>query len=403
MKNKLCFIFSFDIPYILRSYTFEDIETDHYYIDDMRTADNVERLVRDSYSPLLSALERMASKGFHCGLAINGITIDILERYQPDFIEQLQSLLSSYGVKNIGKGYVEVMANTYGSAMSGVYNENMFLYSLRRYRERVEQLFGRGITLSSHFNPQMLYSDEMAFALQKAGYNTCTAEYVKSVMSDNSPCLLHKSVMGGKLLVRSQELSDLFTYRFSDPAYNAGYVIERCLAGDTAFAVDALAKYSMQDKTDHIYNIFLGADTFGITQPLNTGILSFLESLADRAETCAPSEATAGKGKTVSISDPSVWTGSNKSFTQLCGNLLQHECLDKIYSACGALFSDDGNTISDEALLYDWLMLDHAAYLAALTPNGDTHYIGDGGSMYDAFICYSNIIADLLARVDAVK
>ena len=278
--NKVCMVFVFDLGYVLRDYGFESIGRDHYYVDDFRTTEDVNRKCDLSFVPLLKCLNRMVSEGrFRCGVVINGITLDILERYRPDVLELLSSLLSS---DTVG---VELIGTTYSKCLSSIYNEQMLSESYKTYIDRVKTLFG--VSPRSFFGGNLIYNDTIAEVVSRLGCSVFMCEDAKNVIAWRSTCQTYLSSSKQCLLFRNSILSDFFTYRFSDRTYALDGV--GTWKQPLYFPFDAqgfVQKLSGDTETgntndNEIYNIWLGADSFGINQSADSGIFEFLEALPE--------------------------------------------------------------------------------------------------------------------------
>ena len=185
-----------------------------------------------------------------------------------------------------GKEYanaVELIGTTYSKDLCSVYNEQMLAESYKVYIERVKTLFG--VRPRSFFGGNLIYNDTISEVVGRMGCSVFMCEDAKNVIAWRSSCQTYLSSSKQCLLFRNGILSDFFTYRFSDRTYALegvgigkqplyfpfdaqGFV--RKLSGDTDAG---------NTNDNEIYNIWLGADSFGINQSAESGIFDFLEAL----------------------------------------------------------------------------------------------------------------------------
>ena len=384
MKN-ICFCFQMHAPYRLKRYRFFDIGQDHYYYDDMQTEEHIQWLVNTSYMPLCATLRDMIklSKGkFHCAIAISGVTLEMFEQFAPEMIDILKELASTK--------CVEFLATPYSYSIASEYNEQEFKQQLALQSDLIKNVFG--LKTSTVWNTELLYTDEMAYNLQKMGYKTVLSEGAKHVLSWKSPNYVYQSAGSSKVkvLLRNTALSDELSFHFSDPGW-------------ANFPIDA-EKYADQLKNlpegEDLINIWCGAETFGVLQNAGTGIFDFLKALPYfvlEREMGFVTPAEAAKKMTASdvLSSPTplTWAGEAKDLSVYYGNDLQQEALNKLYAVAERVHMCQG-----KHLKMAWLRLQDINYLHYMNhiDQGHTQY----ESAYDAFINYMNILSDFLQLVE---
>ena len=384
MKN-INFCFNFHAPYRLKRYRFFDIGQDHYYYDDMLTEDQVTWVAQTSWLPLLNTLKDMVrlSRGkFRCGIAISGQTLQLCEQFVPEVVDQLRELAETKSV--------EYILMPFANSFAAEYDMNEFEQQLKQGSELISELFGQ--TPQAVWNTELLYCDEIAETIQKKGYKVVLLEGAKQLLSWKSPNYVYTSAVSKslKMLLRNAELSDELSFHFSDPAwYN--------------FPMDA-EKYADRlnslEGDNPVFNIWVGAETFGIRQNAGTGIFDFLKALPyyimERGMGfVTPSEAAKKIAGTdiIPAPYPITWCGESKDLSPFNGNDLQHEALSKLYAV-----GERVRLCSDKALRRDWLNLqasDHFLFMNHVNAE-NTNY----DSAYDAFINYMNVLSDFLLRVE---
>lgn len=384
MKN-ICFAFQMHAPYVMKRYRFFDIGQDHYYYDDMATEERISWLVNASYMPLCGTIREMIklSKGkFHCALSISGLTIELFQQFAPEMIDILKELADTK--------CVEFLATPYSYGLASEYNEDEYFEQLNKQAALCESLFGQ--KPASVWNTELLYSDELAYNLNKHGYKTILAEGAKHILSWKSSNYVYQSAATPKMkvLVRNAALSDELSFHFSDSSwYN--------------FPMDA-EKYANQlqalPEGEDIINIWVGAETFGILQNGGTGIFDFLKALPYyvlEREMGFLTPAEAAKKMTASdvFSAPYAltWAGEAKDLSIYLGNDLQQEAANKLFAVAERV-----HLCSDKRIKEYWLRLqdiNHLHYMNHID-QGHTQY----ESAYDAFINYMNILSDFLMLVE---
>lgn len=384
MKN-ICFAFQMHAPYVMKRYRFFDIGQDHYYYDDMATEERLSWLVGTSYMPLCGTIREMIklSKGkFHCALCIDGLTLDLFQQYAPEMIDILKELAESK--------CVEFLATPYSNSFASEYQETEYFDQMAKHAALCEELFGQKPT--SVWNTELLYTDELAYNLQKKGYKAILAEGAKHVLSWKSSNYVYQSAGSAKMkvLVRNAGLSDELSFHFSDPNW-ANFPMD---AEKYANMINALPE------GEEIINIWVGAETFGINQNAGTGIFDFLKALPyymmERGiGFMTPAEAA----KKLNAADifsapyPVIWAGEAKDLGLYLGNDLQQEAAGKLYAV-----TERVRLCKNKQLKMNWLRLQDITHLHYMNhiDQGRTQY----ESAYDAFINYMNILSDFLNLVE---
>ena len=384
MKN-ICFCFQMHAPYTLKRYRFFEIGQDHYYYDDMQTEDHVASLISTSYMPLCKTIAEMIrlSKGrFHCALSVSGIMLEMFEQYDPEMIDMLKELAAT--------GCVEFVVTPYSYSLASVYSDTEALEQLQSQKAQVKQLLG--VESTAACLTELLYSDEIAIQLHKMGFKAVMTEGAKHILSWKSPNYVYSSSAAPKLkvLLRNTNLSDELAFHFSDTAWHN-------FPMDAEKFANTLAS---QPEEEHVANIWVGAETFGIRQSATSGIFDFLKALPYFALEqgigfMTPSEVAKkfAANDAIVAAHPLTWAGEAKDLSTYNGNDLQQEALNKLYAVAERV-----HLCKDKQLKRDWLILQDINYLHFMNhiDQGATQF----ESAYDAFINYMNILSDFLQRVE---
>ena len=384
MKN-ICFCFQMHAPYTLKRYRFFEIGQDHDNYDDMQTEDHVASLISTSYMPLCKTIAEMIrlSKGrFHCALSVSGIMLEMFEQYDPEMIDMLKELAAT--------GCVEFVVTPYSYSLASVYSDTEALEQLQSQKAQVKQLLG--VESTAACLTELLYSDEIAIQLHKMGFKAVMTEGAKHILSWKSPNYVYSSSAAPKLkvLLRNTNLSDELAFHFSDPAWHN-------FPMDAEKFANTLAS---QPEEEHVANIWVGAETFGIRQSATSGIFDFLKALPYFALEqgigfMTPSEVAKkfAANDAIVAAHPLTWAGEAKDLSTYNGNDLQQEALNKLYAVAERV-----HLCKDKQLKRDWLILQDINYLHFMNhiDQGATQF----ESAYDAFINYMNILSDFLQRVE---
>lgn len=385
MKN-LCLYFTLHAPYRLKRYRFFEIGQDHYYYDDFQTEDKITHVAQQSYLPAnrtILDMIRSSNGKFKCAYAISGIILEQLEQYAPEVIDSFKELAAT--------GCIEFLAEPYAHSLAPIFNANEWENQLKLHADKIESLFGlRPTTLC---NSDLIYSDDIGDKAYKMGFKAMLIEGAKHVMGWKSSNYIYRSAPAPKLklLVRNTKLSDDIAFRFSDYSWQD-------------YPLDA-GKYMgwihSTPEEEPIINIGFGYDALGINNNAQSGIFDFIKALPYFAMESGmgfmlPTEAAkkiAAVDDFISCPYPMSWSGEAKDLSAWCGNDLQNEALNKLYSVAERV-----RLCTDNSLKRDWEILqasDNFRYMSHSDAWG-TNY----ESAYEAFMNYMNVLADFLQRVE---
>ena len=385
MKN-ICFYFRLHQPLRLKHYRFFEIGQDHYYYDDFQNEDRIRSAVEQAYLPAnrtIAEMIRSSNGKFKCAYSISGVVLEQLEQYAPEVIDSFKDLAATNSV--------EFLAEPYASSLSSVFDAAEFEKQVELHATKIENLFGKKPTVFA--NTELIYSDEIGELIYKMGYKVALIEEAKHVMGWKSANYVYNNIAQPKLklLVRNLKLSEDVFMRFSNSSW-------------TDFPLTA-EKYigwiADTPKEEHVFNIWMGYDTFGQTQRFETGIFDFLKAVPYHAmereiSFVLPSEATkkVEPAATLNVPFPISWWGHEKDLSPWTGNDLQHEALSKLYSV-----GERVRLCNDNPLLSDWLHLQTAEHFRFMSHKAayGTNY----ETAYEAFMNYMNVLADFMERVDA--
>lgn len=135
--RQICLCFEFHCPVVLRRYRFFEINNSHYYYDDQQTAELTEKLVRQKFLPLVDLLTTLSLKyaqRFRFGISTSGITLKLLQHYQPYFLNIW---------KELGKlGGMEFLGDTFSHTLVPFFHPESLPQQLELHKNLVEEVFG---------------------------------------------------------------------------------------------------------------------------------------------------------------------------------------------------------------------------------------------------------------------
>jgi len=393
MSKSICLYFQVHQPYKLRTYRFFDIGTKHSYFDDYTNRVAIQNAAYKSYLPANEMLRSLAVKhgdAFKVSFGISGTTLSLLQAHAPEVIESFKKLSDT--------GSVEFLGETYGHSLVALKSPAEFRRQVKKHSDAIESLFGKRPT--TFRNTELVFSDEIADSVFDMGFKGVVAEGAKHILGWKSPNYLYCSAVHPKLklLLRNFQLSDDWSYRFSEQNWSEWPLTAEKFIG----WLNGLKP------GEELVNLFMPYETLGLYQPASSGIFDFLNAFVEQVVAnenfsfLSPSEIVEKHQPISGLSFPYPvsWADEERDLTSWQGNDLQKEALNKLY-----LYEDKIFACKNAGLLQDWEKLqtsDHLYFMstkwfsdAVIVRNASPY-----GSPYDAFINFMNCLSDFLARVD---
>lgn len=383
MKN-VCFYFQVHQPWRLKTYRFFNMGNDHNYLDDFTNRAIMQKVARECYLPmnalLLSLIEE--HKGaVKCSFSITGSAIEQFKAYAPEVLDSFKALAAT--------GCVEFLAETYSHSLSSLYSVDEFKHEVKLHTAMIKEEFG--VKPTAFRNTELIYSDNIAKAVEGMGFKTMLAEGAKHVLGWKSPNFVYTDAVDNKLrlLLRNYKLSDDIAFRFS----NEGWP-------EWPLTADKFAEWVAGENGD-VVNLFMDYETFGEHQKASTGIFDFMKALpaallAKGVEFKTVSEASKQLQPVAVLHCPHAmsWADEERDVTAWLGNDLQNEAFGKLYALAPRI-----KKVKNKDFEYVWHFMqnsDHFYYMATKWfSDGDVHsYFNPYGSAYEAFINYMNVLAD---------
>ena len=381
----VCFYFQVHQPWRLKTYRFFQMGNDHNYLDDFTNRSIMQKVARECYLPmnalLLNLIEQ--NKGaFKCTFSITGSAVEQFKAYAPEVLESFKKLAAT--------GCVEFLAETYSHSLASLYSVDEFKSEVKLHSQMLKEEFG--VKPTAFRNTELIYSDEIAKAVEGMGFKTMLAEGAKHILGWKSPNFVYTDANDNKLrlLLRNYKLSDDIAFRFSNEGWS-----------EWPLTADKFAQWVAADTGD-VVNLFMDYETFGEHQKASTGIFDFMKALPEallkigELEFATVSEASKKLQPVAVLHSPYAmsWADEERDVTAWLGNDLQNEAFQKLYALAPKV-----KKAKSKDMEFVWRFMqnsDHFYYMATKWfSDGDVHsYFNPYDSAYEAFINYMNVLAD---------
>ena len=381
----VCFYFQVHQPWRLKTYRFFNMGKDHNYLDDFTNRSIMQKIARECYLPMNALLESLVKQyngAFKCTFSITGSAVEQFKAYAPEVLESFKRLAAT--------GHVEFLGETYSHSLASLASADEFKNEVKLHTQMLKEEFG--VKPTAFRNTELIYSDDIAKAVEGMGFKTMLAEGAKHILGWKSPNFVYTDANDNKLrlLLRNYRLSDDIAFRFS----NEGWPEWPLTADKYADKVVA--------ETGDVVNLFMDYETFGEHQKASTGIFDFMKALpgallaTGQVEFATASEAAKKLQPVAVLHCPYAmsWADEERDVTAWLGNDLQNEAFAKLYALAPKV-----KKAKNKDFEYVWHFMqnsDHFYYMATKWfSDGDVHsYFNPYGSAYEAFINYMNVLAD---------
>ena len=381
----VCFYFQVHQPWRLKSYRFFNMGKDHNYLDDFTNRAIMQKVARECYLPmnaLLQSLIEQNNGAFRCTFSITGSAIEQFKAYAPEVLDSFKRLAAT--------GCVEFLGETYSHSLSSLYSIDEFKQEVKLHSAMLKEEFG--VKPTAFRNTELIYSDDIAKAVEDMGFKTMLAEGAKHILGWKSPNFVYTDAIDNKLrlLLRNYKLSDDIAFRFSNEGWPEWPLTADKFAGWVAA------------ETGDVVNLFMDYETFGEHQKAATGIFDFMKALPSKllatgeVAFATASEAAKQLQPVAVLHCPYAmsWADEERDVTAWLGNDLQNEAFQKLYALAPKV-----KKVKNKDFEYVWHFMqnsDHFYYMATKWfSDGDVHsYFNPYGSAYEAFINYMNVLSD---------
>ena len=351
------------------------------------------RLAERSYLPanqmLLNIIEKYGDE-VAFNFSISGSTINLFNEYCPEVIASFKKLLAT--------GRVEITGSTFSHSLAAINNKSTFVEQVKLQEELLLKTFG--IKPHTFCNTELFYSDEIGEWLFELGYGAVLTEGAKHVLGWKSPCYLYCNPYQTeqKLLLRSYNLCDDITLRFSDKSWSEyPLTAEKYIGFLNGIPTDA-----------QFINLFFDYETVGNYQTKESGIFDFFNALftqlveSKKFNFIMPKEILKldVKSSTLHIPYPISCSGDEKDINEWLGNEMQQEAFDQLFML-EPLYLKSNNAEAKQT----WLRLHNALYYNFMgtkwfPQSGVKKHFEVYPSPYQAFINYMNVLNDVKLQLE---
>ncbi len=396
----VCFYFQVHQPYRIKKYRIFDVGHDHKYFNDKSDRDiNNEKILHKvadkCYLPTNKVMLELLEKHpeFKISFSLSGVFLDQIEEFSPETLRSFQKLVDT--------GRVEILDETYYHSLAFLYSRDEFVRQVNLHRAKVKKLFG--VEPTAFRNTELIYSNELAQAVEAMGYTSILAEGADHVLGWRSPNFLYNppSTKKLKLHLKNFRLSDDIAFRFSSKDW-----------AEWPLSSEKFAHWVNQvNGNGNVVNLFMDYETFGEHQWEDTGIFEFLRHMPGEIlkhpdnDFVTVSEAAARYPSVGEVDVPFYmsWADVERDLSAWLSNAMQHDAMGNIYALEKDVFAT-----KDPALIEDWRKLttsDHFYYMCTKWfADGDVHkYFNPYDTPYEAFIGYNNVLSDMRWRVATAK
>ena len=390
----VCFYFQVHQPWRLKTYRFFQMGNDHNYLDDFTNRSIMQKVARECYLPmnaLLLSLIEQHKGAFRCSFSITGSAVEQFKAYAPEVLESFKKLAAT--------GCVEFLAETYSHSLASLHSVDEFKQEVKLHSQMLKEEFG--VKPTAFRNTELIYSDEIAKAVEDMGFKTMLAEGAKHILGWKSPNFVYTDAIDNKLrlLLRNYKLSDDIAFRFSNEGWS-----------EWPLTAEKFAQWAASENGD-VINLFMDYETFGEHQKAASGIFDFVKALPSamlatgELEFATVSEASKKLQPVAVLHCPYAmsWADEERDVTAWLGNDLQNEAFKKLYALAPAV-----KKAKNKDFEFVWHFMqnsDHFYYMATKWfSDGDVHsYFNPYGSAYEAFINYMNVLADFEIELGKAK
>ena len=387
--SSVCFFFSIHEPFMLRRYNVFDLGQNCLYEDDERNFARIRQLTSQCYLPALQLLLREIKKtdgAFRFAVHASIPSLELFEQYTPEVLRLLEELAAT--------GAVEFVAGA-AHSLAFLYSRKEFGRQLSAYTEMIQNRFGQ--TPRSFCSTELIYNNDFASFLSEHDYRVMLAEGTDHVLGWRSPNFVYQPVNapGLRLLLRNRRMTRDLSFRFRDPSWDKW-----------PLTADKYADWCMENSGADVINIFLNMNIFGIVNPPESGIFSFMENLPgamlNRGLTFAKPLEVIEKYEprdTIDVEHFISWDDAGGDMNSWLGNDMQKDAIHFLYS-----MTDRVHALNNSALTHDFTRLQASDYLRWMSTKWFSNYLQNNSPFanpQDAYITFMNILADFEMRLES--
>lgn len=388
----ICFYFQVHQPFRMRKYNIFDIGNKSNYFDDEKNIAVLRKVARKCYIPMNNIMLDLLNRHqeFKIAYSLSGVFIEQCEKWAPEVIDSFKQLAAT--------GRVEFLSETYYHSLAYIFSKDEFKAQVELHAKKIEELFGQKPQVFR--NTELIFNNEIAKFVEDMGYKGIIAEGWDSVLGWKSANFLYRPVSTTKIkaLLKNYRLSDDIAFRFSNRGWSEWPL--------------TMEKYSdwvnAYNGNGECINLFMDYETFGEHQWEDTGIFEFMKKFP---EEILKNPDNAFKMPSELVDELEVkdvvdchhmisWADMERDLSAWLGNRIQQSAIQRIYA-----IEKQVKDLNDPELLDDWRKLqtsDHFYYMCTKWfSDGDVHkYFNPYDSPYESFINFSNILNDVVLRIN---
>ncbi|MFQ3575231.1 MAG: glycoside hydrolase family 57 protein [Cytophagales bacterium] len=395
--TSIVFYFQVHQPFRIKPFTFFDIGHDPFYEDDYLNKQIFNKISNKCYLPANHLFERLIK---HFGnqvkltYSISGMALEQMKQYRPDVLTSFQNLVSS--------GNVELLAETYYHSLSSVFDDDEFEFQVKMHQNEIKNLFN--YDAQSFRNTELIFSNQIAERVENLGFTATLCEGLKKItLQENENQVFRAKTKKGtlKVLPRNFKLTDDIAFRFSAKEWK-----EWPLTPEKYY--NWLKTMAVEEQRESIH-LFMDYETFGEHQWADTGIFDFIERLfgliavSDCMYLATVTEAASASKASSLIDSPQLtsWADTERDLSAWNQNSMQRDAIKKAYQLIKKIrlgnYSEDILKTAGK-----FLSSDHFYYMSTKHFNdGAVHqYFSPYNSPYDAYLYYTNALADFISRIN---
>lgn len=394
--TSIVFYFQVHQPFRIKEYAFFDIGHDPFYEDDKLNHTIFNKVANKCYLPanhLFHKLIKRFGDKVKLSYSISGIALQQMQAYRPDVLSSFQALANT--------GNVELLAETFHHSLAAVFESGEFEKQVELHKKTIKELFN--VVPQSFRNTELVFNNAIAERIEKMGFNTTLCEGLKKNMGleHNNQVFMAKTPKGKlKVLPRNFKLTDDIAFRFSSKDWK-----EWPLTPEKYY--NWLKTIALEEDGKSIH-LFMDYETFGEHQWEDSGIFLFMEELFTliansevlKFATVAEASAEALKSPVLDVPNVTSWADTERDLSAWNQNSMQRDAMKKAYFLVNEI---DQKDIPDQFknTARKFLTSDHFYYMSTKHFNdGAVHqYFSPYKSPYDAYLFYTNALADLMTRV----
>ncbi len=413
MGTDICFYFQVHQPWRLRHYRFLEVGKNHFYFDDNKNREILNKVADKCYLPMnqvLLDLIRMHEGRFKVSFSITGTALEQMAAYRPEVVDSFRRLLDT--------GSVELLSETSHHTLAALFSPREFREQVRRHREICTTLLGHEPSRVFR-NTELITCNAIARQVADLGFEGMLMEGADHVLRWRSPLFKYRMGAAPELvaLLKNYRLSDDIAFRFSDRNWNSWPLTAekfvdwvRLIELDNAVAAKGGRPF---------VGLFMDYETFGEHQWADTGIFDFMRALPGQLmggieglRFVTPTEAVRLAQEERQFEDyridaprPFSWADVERDLSAWMGSPIQDSAFRAIYRLENAvrrkarrLGGKDGAELMET--LRRLQTSDHFYYMCTkYFADGDVHkYFSPYESPYEAHILFMNVMADFARR-----